>query len=147
MLDAMAADGVDDEEMVLAALLHDCGKVLLLSGEDPANVACMNVPIGSHASGVGLDHVTIQWNHDEFAYSRFVEHLPDHLSWLIRYHSIDQDVCLPFMDARDHAYHDRYLRPFSYYDQETKSPFRLPKRALDEYRDVVEDAFPKPIRF
>ena len=147
MLDAMADDEADVPDLVLAALIHDCGKVLLLSGEDPANVSCLTVPIGSYAPGVGLDNVVFQWGHDEFAYSRFVEHVPDHIAWLIRYHSVDQDVALPLMDARDRAYYDRYLRPFSYYDHQFKSPFRLPKRALNEYQDVVEDAFPKPVRF
>ena len=126
MLEAMERDGVTDPDMLLAALVHDVGKVLLLLGEDPANVVCMTAPIGGHEPGVGLDNVTMQWNHDEFGFTRIADHVPDHIAWLVRYHSIVVDVCEPLMDARDRDYYDRYLRTFSHYDHETKTPFRLP---------------------
>ncbi len=66
MLDAMDRDGIDDPELLLAVLVHDLGKLLLVAGEDPANVVCMNSPIGEPTPGVGLDQCTFQWNHDEF---------------------------------------------------------------------------------
>jgi Myo-inositol oxygenase len=147
MLDAMARDHVDDPDLVLAALIHDTGKVLLLTDEDPANITCMNTPIGTYEAGVGLDNVTFQWGHDEFGYTRFVDLVPEHLAWLIRYHSIDVPTCEPLMDARDRQFYERYLRVFAYYDHETKTPFRLPSSRIADYRDIVEDAFPKPIRF
>ena len=147
VLEAMARDHVDDPDLVLAALIHDTGKVLLLAGEDPANVTCMNTPIGNYAPGVGLDNVTFQWGHDEFGYSRFVDLVPEHVAWLIRYHSIDIPTVEPLMDARDRDFYERYLRVFAYYDHETKTPFRLPFTRIDDYRDIVETAFPKPIRF
>jgi inositol oxygenase len=146
-LEAMARDKVDDHDLILAALIHDVGKTLLLTDEDPANITCMNTPIGSYEPGCGLDNVTFQWGHDEFGYSRLVEYLPDHLAWLIRYHSIEIPECLPLMDGRDREYFEKYLRVFSYYDHETKTPFRLPTTRIEDYRDIVEAALPKPIRF
>ncbi len=152
MLDAMEHDRVTDPDLVLAALVHDIGKVLLLFGEDPANVVCMTRPIPptpttTPTPAIGLDHATLQWNHDEFGYSRLVEHVPDHIAWLIRYHSIVIPECEPLMDDRDRDYVERYLKLFARYDHDTKTPFRLPARQIHEYRDIVEEAFPKPIRF
>jgi len=147
MIESMDADGVLTTDLLLAALIHDLGKVLLVTDEDPANVVAMNRPIGDHESGIGLDHCRLQWNHDEFAWSRLHDHVPDHLAWLIRYHSIDQVACEPLMDDRDRAYADTYLRLFSRYDHETKSPYVLPVTSIAAYRDVVEDAFPRPIPF
>ena len=73
--------------------------------------------------------------------------MPDHIAWLIRYHSIVIPECEPLMDDRDRDYVERYLKLFARYDHDTKTPFRLPARQIHEYRDIVEEAFPKPIRF
>jgi hypothetical protein len=53
----------------------------------------------------------------------------------------------PLPDPSDRAYDDRDCRPFSYRQDERRARFRLPKRAVDAYRDVAENAFSKPIRF
>jgi hypothetical protein len=147
MLEAMARDGVDDHELVLAVLIHDLGKLLLTTDEDPANVVCMNSPIGAPEPGVGLDHCTFQWNHDEFAWSRFRDRVPDGVAWLVRYHSIDADAVAHLMDARDREHRARYFDVFTRYDHGTKTPFHLPTVSLDDYRDLVEDTFPQPIPF
>lgn len=142
----MERDGVDDRDLLLAALTHDLGKVLLLVGEAPEHVVGMNTPIGRYPPRVGLDRVVFQWNHDEFIYSRLKDHVPDHLAWLLRYHSIEIPRAAPLMDARDRSYLERYLRPFRRYDQGTKSVCSLPPRdILAKYRDLVEAAFPGPI--
>jgi hypothetical protein len=73
--------------------------------------------------------------------------VPEPIAWLVRYHSIDEASCVPLMDERDRDYYERYWKPFSHYDHETKSAFRLPATRLDDYRDLVEDAFPKPFAF
>lgn len=147
MIDAMEAEGTATEEMILVTLVHDLGKVLLLTGEPPENVVCMNKPVTVCEPGGGLRDCVFQWNHDEFAYSRLKEYLPDGLAWLVRYHSILPDACEPYMDARDREYNERYLRPFARYDQGTKSPLNLPQRRLADYRQVVERALPASILF
>lgn len=146
IIDAMEAEGTATEEFLLVALVHDLGKALLLTGESPENVVCMNRPI-SGEPGAGLERCVMQWNHDEFAYSRLKDHLPDGLAWLVRYHSIVRETCEPYLDARDRDYAERYLRPFARYDHQTKSPLFLPQRRLEDYRHIVERALPATIMF
>ncbi len=145
--DAMAAHGIDDGDMLIAALTHDLGKLLLLVGEAPENVVCMNEPIGDYALGVGLDNCTFQWNHDEFVYTRLKDHAPEPTAWLLRYHSIHVDQCAPLMDERDRACTQCYLRPFRHYDQDFKSQFSIPRRSIEHYRDLLFDRFPRPVAF
>ena len=147
MLDGMARDGVTDPDLVVTAIIHDLGKLLLLTGEDPANVVGTNGAIGEYDDGCGLDACVFHWNHDELAYTRFKDHVPDHVAWLLRYHSITPSRWLHLMDERDREYHERYFVPFARYDQGTKSRFRLPQQRLDDYRDLVERTFPDPIPF
>ncbi len=147
IIDAMEAEGTATEEWLLVTLLHDIGKVLLLTGEAPENVACMNKPVSVCAPGGGLHNCVFQWNHDEFAYSRLKDYLPDGLAWLVRYHSILPETCEQYMDARDREYRDRYLRPFARYDHGTKSTMYLPQRRLEDYRGIVERALPATIVF
>ena len=147
VLEAMERDGVSNRELTLAALLHDVGKLLLLAGEAPEHVVCMNEPIGRYEPGIGLDKCVLQWNHDEFAYSRLRDYLPDGLAWLIRYHSIVLSSCGKYMDARDREYAARYLTVFEAYDQGSKSPYTVPKKRIGDYRDAIEEAFPSEIVF
>ena len=147
ILDEMEADGTATPPMVLVALLHDLGKLLLLTGEDPANVVCMNSPVGDNPEGAGLDRAVVQWNHDELAFQRLDGLIPDDLAWLIRYHSLEVDDARHLMDATDLERVDRLLRPFAHYDHATKSPYHLPSTPLSAYRDVIEEAFPDPILF
>jgi hypothetical protein len=147
VVEGMLDDGVSDPDLLLAALIHDLGKLLLLTDEDPSNVVGMNSPIGTYADRTGFDNCIFHWNHDEFGYSRFKDHVPDHIAWLIRYHSIDLSECERLMDERDARYADRYLRVLAHYDHGTKSNYILPRRQIHEYRDLIEGAFPKPILF
>jgi hypothetical protein len=147
MLEAMEQDGTATPDMVLVALIHDLGKVLLLTGEDPANVVCMNGPVTAGEAGMGLDHSMIQWNHDELAYERLRGYIPEDLAWLIRYHSVEVGAVAPLMDDGDRERTERLLLPFARYDHATKSPFHLPSTPLANYRDVIEEAFPRRILF
>jgi hypothetical protein len=147
IIDAMEAEGTASDEMLLVALVHDLGKLLLLTNEAPENVVGMNRPVRAGDPGGGLDRCVFQWNHDEFAYSRLKDHLPDGLAWLVRYHSILPEICKPYMDARDRDYFRRYLKPFARYDHGTKSPLHVPDRRLDDYRHVVERWLPASIAF
>ncbi|MFN8019519.1 MAG: inositol oxygenase family protein [Acidimicrobiales bacterium] len=147
VIEGMAHDGIVDDDMVLAALVHDIGKVLLLTDEDPANVVCTNTVVAAPGPGAGLDACTFQWNHDEFAWSRLGAHLPDHVAWLVRYHSIDIAAAEPYFDDRDRDYADRYLRVFARYDHGTKSAHLRPSISIESYRELVEATFPDPIPF
>jgi predicted HD phosphohydrolase len=147
VLAAMEADGVTDHVLLLTALVHDIGKVLLVAGERPENVVCFNDPIGEYEPGIGLDQCVMQWNHDEFAHSRLRDHVPDAVAWLIRYHSIRLKPCEPLMDARDRAYTERYLRRFQHYDQESKSMYVLPQTRIEDYRTLFEKYLPRQMTF
>lgn len=147
IIDAMEQDNVKEPHWYVAAMLHDLGKLLLLKGEAPENVVCMNAPIGECERGAGLDQVVMQWNHDEYAYMRLKNHVSDEMAWLIRYHSINLTRCEPFMDERDREYRDKYLLTFRKYDFRSKSPFHHPAPDMEKYRQLVEEAIPEPIFF
>jgi len=145
--DSMERAGVTDPDLVVAALVHDLGKLMLLTGEDPANVVGRSDPIGWHPSRCGLDQCVRQWNHDQIGYLRLKDEVPDHLAWLIRYHSIGPDRYWRFMDDRDLNYATRYLRTFMAHDMDSKSKSHIPVHRLDAYRDRIESYFPRPILF
>jgi len=147
IINAMEAENAATPQMLLVALVHDLGKVLLLTDEAPQNIVCMNRPLQAGTPGCGLDNCVFQWNHDEWAYARLRDHLPDHLAWLVRYHSILPATCLHYMDARDQDYCRRYLKHFARYDHETKSPFNVPQRRMADYRAIVERALPAQMMF
>ena len=147
VLESMEDAEIEDDDMRLAALLHDLGKLLSLVGEAPENVFGMKSPLGAHRPGVGLDNVLFQWNHDDFIYDRFNGLVSEPVAWLLRYHSIVIRECLPCMDAQDRDYTDRYLRAFQVHDQDSKSIYRLPRRRIEDYRDWIEARFPDPIQF
>ena len=142
VLAAMEEDGVEDPMLLAAAMLHDVGKILLLAGEAPENVAGFNAPIGAHEPGCGLDAAWLQWNHDEFGWSRIKDDVEEPVAWLVRYHSIVPERCAPLFSARDRAYVQRYLTPFRHYDQDFKSPFTLPRKRLADYRDLAARLLP-----
>jgi hypothetical protein len=147
VVEGMIADGIDDHDFLIAGLVHDLGKVILLVGEDQANVGGLIAPIGDFDEGIGLEQCIFQWNHDEIGYSRLKDHLPDHVSWLIRYHSLHLDVCAPLMDDRDRRYARDYHSLFAHYDSATKSVFRVPKTRIEDYSDLIKEYFPDPIPF
>ncbi|MHC4180925.1 MAG: inositol oxygenase family protein, partial [Planctomycetota bacterium] len=145
---AMEEDGELDETMLLVALLHDLGKIAMLEGEPPEHVVCHISPIEALEPGAGLEKVTFQFGHDEIAYSRFKDHVPEDVAWALRYHSTVLGKSEPYMNARDHEYEKRILTTFRKYDQGTKSPANLPAHTtLDRFRDFVESYFPNPILF
>ena len=147
VVDGMERDGIQDKHLLVAGLIHDLGKLLLLTGEAPEHVVCVNTPVGRYGEGVGLANCVFQWNHDQFVYSRFKDWVPDHIAWLLRYHSVFLPACEHLMDERDRLYMQRYLRVFERYDTGTKSPYHLPKNGIEQYRTLIEEAFPEPIVF
>ncbi len=144
---AMEEDGVEDEDMIISALIHDLGKLLLLTDEAPENIVCMNTVVTSYEEGIGLDNCIFQWNHDEFVYDRFKDHVPENIAWIIRYHSIMIKPNLVLMNEQDKIYTEKYLESFRKYDMNSKSIYNLPKKKLSDYRELIEKYFPEPIMF
>jgi hypothetical protein len=142
----MKADGVLNDELLLMAIIHDWGKILLLTEEDPANVVCMNKMI-TPPTRKGLAHHVSQWNHDEFAYNRLSKYLTPELSWLLRYHSIPSNDLEGYMDDNDVYLHQRYHSIFYKYDQGSKSPTLRPSVNINEYKSFIESVFPDQILF
>ncbi len=147
VIEGMEKDGVEDQDLLIAALVHDLGKLLLLTDESPENVICMNRPIGKYERGIGLNNCYFQWNHDEFIYSRLKDYLPEHIAWLVRYHGILIPESEPYMNEKDRSYLEKYLRIFRKYDTETKSPYQIPKKKIEDYQDLIHLYFPKPVLF
>jgi len=145
VLAGMQRDRIDDPDMLLMALLHDVGKVLLLAGAAPDHVVGATKPVGEYADGVGLDRVVCQYGHPEFIYSRMKDHVPDAVAWMLRYHGCPLDDMIPLMDARDRDYHARYFTAFRKYDAGTKSMTRLPALDWKPYRALIEERFPNPV--
>lgn len=147
VVEAMENDGINDETMIVSALIHDLGKLLLLTDEDPENIVCMNTVVTNHEKSIGLDNCIFQWNHDEFVYDRFKDHVSDNIAWIIRYHSIMIKPNIPLMDERDREYTEKYLKNFRRYDMESKSIYNLPNKKLEDYKYLIETYFPQPIEF
>jgi hypothetical protein len=142
---AMEQDGLD-EQFILCGLVHDLGKLLIKFGdEDPINVEAAGKKIPLHGNkGEGLFKCTFRWDHGDFAYMRLRDYASPEVSWLVRHHSIDIPACEPYMDDRDREYVQRLLLPFVYYDN-LKDLYALPRKQLEDYRPLIERAFPDEI--
>jgi hypothetical protein len=145
VLEGMERDGVQDRDMILIALLHDLGKVMLLTAEVPEHIIGYNAPLGEYPRGVGLDQVVYQFGHDELIYSRLKDHVPAHIAWTIRHHGASLELMEPYLNERERAYRDLYLKKFQVYDQGLKSFSHLPKVNMAKYRALIEETFPQPI--
>jgi hypothetical protein len=142
---AMERNGVDDPDMLLLAIIHDLGKVLLLAAAAPEDVVGVTRRIAGGSAGAGLDQAVFQFGHGEFLYSRIRGLVPDHVAWVARYHNISVRETLPLMTDREREWTDRYLRPFARFDGGFVSPYSLPRVDLARCREIVESAFPSPI--
>ena len=147
VVEAMEKDGITDPDILVLGIIHDLAKVLLLPHEPPENV-CYNTSIlGNYHPGVGLDNCTLTWCQDEFLYSRLKDHVPHHVAWVIRYHGLDIQKAEKYMNELDKEYTEKYLRSFKDYDGLSKSFYSIPKKKIEDYRDLIEEAFPNPILF
>jgi len=147
VLEAMEHDGVQEKNLFLVALLHDIGKVMLQAHAAPEHVVGMLTPVEEPAEGVGLANVVLQFGHDEFAYSRLKDEVPEQVAWTIRYHSAMVDDLRPYCDAGDLVHLDGCLRRFQPYDLGHKSHSHLPRIDMERYRQLIEELFPRPILF
>ncbi len=133
----MEKDGINNPDLLIAAFVHDLGKIAF----------CINAPIGDSEKGTGLENRIVQWTHGEFIYSRLKDYLPDHISWLIRYHSFIISDTEPFLNERDRTYLERYQRLFRKYDQRAQSAYKLPIKKVEDYHELINRYFPEPILF
>lgn len=147
VIEGMERDGIQDHDLLIAALIHDVGKILLLTDELPENIVGFTGRISEAPQHAGLDQVVFQFGHGEMVYSRFKDHVPEHLAWLLRYHGTSLHDTQPFLSETDRHYRDHYLIPFRKYDSGTKAYNHLPKVKLAKYRDLIEQTFPQPILF
>lgn len=145
ILAGMAAAGVRDPDLLLLAIVHDLGKVLLLTGERPENVVCTTRLIAAPGPGCGLDAVLFEYGHGEFIASRLRGHVPEHIVWVARHHNVHLTEVEPFLDDRDRDWSERYLRPFRRFDAGFASAYFLPKLDLAPYRELIERSFPSPL--
>lgn len=145
--EGMERDGIRDPDLLIAALVHDLGKLLLLAGERPENVVGMRRLIGEFPHGAGWDNCLFNWGHDDFIYLRLKNYLPDHVAWLLRHHSLMYNDMKPYMDDRDRRYYDRYMRVFQQYDDKTKSMVKAPVKRIADYQALIDSYFPEPVAF
>lgn len=145
ILAGMERDGVQDRDMYLMALLHDLGKVMLLTAEAPEHIVGYIEPMGTYAKGIGLDQVLFQFGHDEMIYHRLKGHVPDRVAWAIRYHSAIPASIAPYLNPAERTMEAELLAKFRVYDQTTKSVHSLPRVEMGKYRDMIEKLFPDPI--
>lgn len=146
-LAAMDEQGIDDPNLFLIALLHDLGKIFLLSGEVPENVLCMTDRIGEAGPGIGLANVVYQFGHGELIYSRVKDHVPEPIAWTARYHNINVDDAMTYMNECDRTYAEQYLKPFRFFDMTFKSTYWVPQIDMARFKDLVHQYFPQPILF
>jgi len=145
-LELMERDGAD-EDLLLAGLLHDVGKVVLLLGERPEFVEGNGrAPIGPHEPGIGLDRCLLRYGHGEIFHQRLGADVPDDVARAVRYHDISVPACRPYFDERDHEWYERWYVPLHRYDV-TYTAFRLPSVTLARYRDLVERRLPALVTF
>ncbi|MEW6269037.1 MAG: inositol oxygenase family protein [Thermodesulfobacteriota bacterium] len=144
---AMVANDVRDPDMLLLALIHDLGKVLLLAGAAPEHVVCgtRRVLDDRAGDGAGFANVVFQFGHGEFLHSRIAGLVPDHVAWVARYHNVNPTDNAHLMDERDRDYAARYLAAFRRFDGDFVSPYYLPRVDLERCRALVESYFPQPI--
>jgi hypothetical protein len=145
ILAAMEQNAVDDPDLLLLAIVHDLGKVLLLTAAAPEDVVGVTHRIAGGAEGAGLDQTIFQFGHGEFIHSRISGLVPEHVAWVARYHNIRLREATPLMNERERVWAERYLIPFRRFDGSFVSPYFLPRIDLSRYRDLVERAFPAPL--
>jgi hypothetical protein len=143
---ALEKDGAD-EKLVLCAFLHDLGTILLITGEDPIYVEAggMKAPL-SGTNGGGLYDCAFRWDHGDFIYLRLKDYVPPDIAWLLRHHSMELADCEPYMNEQDRDYTHRLFAPFAYHDGR-KDIYDMPSKRLEDYRDLIDRAFPDEILF
>lgn len=145
VVEKMEMNNIYNEDFLIAAILHDLGKILLLTDELPQNIVCDNGVIGEHKEKIGWENCITHWNHDEFIYMKLKNHIHKDYSWLLRYHSINLKHSYKYANDYDKNLIEKLLLPFSKYDKLTKSIFNIPKINIDKYKRMIEKHLPKTL--
>jgi hypothetical protein len=144
VVDSMERQGETDEELLVAAWLHDLGKLLLLGSEDPANIVCLNYVVAGEQRA-GLAHCVCTWNHDDYAYQKIKGYVPERTEWLLRYHSLSLKQVEPYLNDQDRQRIRDWLLPFEEHDKRSKSLHHFPRLDLDKHRRMLERHLPKEL--
>ena len=84
-----ASDATYKRDLMLAALIHDIGKLLTLWGVADEHVDCMNRVVDPHNIAGGLDKVKFQFNHDIFGWIKMRQYdLPLRVLDIVKLHSL-----------------------------------------------------------
>ena len=146
VVESMEEAGITDRDLIIAALLHDIGKVALLKGEKPENIECGGkIPIGKNVAGGGFARSNFIWDHSDIVYARLKPYLNEKVAWLVRYHSIQKE-CYRLMDDHDRYMFETYFKVFQVHDQ-TYSFYHNPKYLIDHYIGLLKEVFPTRILF
>jgi predicted HD phosphohydrolase len=142
----MLMDDVCDEELLLAALIHDIGKVV--PSEKPENLFCANKSMNSlNQDSPQIEDLTFHFGHDEIAYIKLKDHCPEKVSFIIRYHSSrfskDETQLLRLHDRENFE----LLEQFLYYDLKSKDPEYKPDLNESTLIELIDRFFPEPIHF
>jgi hypothetical protein len=142
----MLKEGVDDKELLIAALVHDVGKVAL--DEKPENLFCANMSVNElPKESPKIKDLDFHFGHDEIAYIKLKDHCSEKISFIMRYHSSrftpEQEEILSESDPENF----KLLQTFLNYDLGSKD--REYKPDLDEEKLVkmIDDYFPEEIVF
>jgi len=123
----------------------------LFSENPDTQVPAYQTRLGIYEEGCGLAAVHLSWGHDEYLYHVVRGHLPEEGLAMIRYHSFyaahrEGDYGY-LMNGRDRELM-KWVRAFNPYDLYSKSPAPPDRKALEPYyRDLVQEFFPKPLRW
>jgi hypothetical protein len=149
VLESMERAGINEttnREMIVFGLIHDLGEIALLKGELPEHVEGGGKrPLADYPAGIGLDNCAFTWDHSDIVHARLKNHVSENIAWLLRYHSITP-TCVPLMNDRDRMLYERYHRTFIPHDR-TYVFYHLPNKQLEDYRGILEEAFPRKISF
>lgn len=102
---AAEADPTLKRDLMLAALVHDVGKLLTLFGEADENVDCMNRLLNPDDVGGGIDGLRFQFNHDTFGWVKLRRYLPARVSDVVKLHSLREIATLAHPDQSGKGFH------------------------------------------
>jgi hypothetical protein len=146
VLESMEGAGITDREFLATTLIHDLGKLAVLRGEKWENIeGGGKFPIGENVPGAGFENCMFTWDHSDVVHARLHPYVSKDMAWLLKWHTIQKN-CEPFMNTRDRALYEKYLKLFRHHD-ETVSFYSLPKKLLSDYLPLIKEFFPEKILF